>query len=269
MYFQDFLNKHSRTLVMGILNITPDSFYDGNKYYNYSDLNKRFNKMNKCDIIDIGAESSRPGAKKINQDIEIDRISKIIGLLKHKPQYYSIDTYKPKVANYAIKNGFNMINDITGGKDKEMLEIASDANVPIILMHMQGNPENMQKSPSYSNIIDDLMSFFDSRINDAINQGINEKQIIIDPGIGFGKKLHHNDEIIRKLYKLKSFNIPILVGISRKSFLTHNSNSPSERLESSLAVASIAINNGADIIRVHDISKSIETFSIIDRLLSK
>ena len=268
MYFKDFLDKNSKTLVMGILNITPDSFYDGNKYYD-SDLSIKFNQLNKCDIIDIGAESSRPGATPINNYDEKNRISKTFKFLIDTKKFYSVDTYKADVARYCIKNGFNMINDITGGQNIEMFQVASKHNTPIILMHMQGNPTNMQNKPKYNNIIDDLKFFFEQRINLAIKCGVNPKNIIIDPGIGFGKTVSQNDLIINNISKFKDFSLPILIGLSRKSFLTYKSNKVKDRLESSLAVAAIAINNGADIIRVHDIKKSIEVFSIIDRILNK
>ncbi len=267
--FKDFLNSHSRTLIMGILNVTPDSFYDGGNFLNKENLKNKFDILNKSDIIDIGAESSRPGALSVDEYTEIDRISSTFSFLGKKGKYYSIDTYKPNVAKFAIKNGFNMVNDITGGANPKMLEIVSKAKVPIILMHMQGNPQNMQNNPKYNNIIDDLLSFFESRIDSCLKYGIDKKQIIIDPGIGFGKTTSDNDAIIRCLDKFKIFDNPILVGLSRKSFLSVKNDNPSDRLETSLAIASIAINNGADIIRVHDINQSISTFSIVDRLINK
>ena len=152
--FKDFLDSYSRTLIMGILNVTPDSFYDGGKILNKKSLKDKFNSLNKSDIIDIGAESSRPGASKVNESSEIERISSILSFLDQKNKYYSIDTYKPNVARFAIENGFNMVNDITGGSNPEMLEFVNQAKVPIILMHMQGNPRNMQNNPRYNNIID-------------------------------------------------------------------------------------------------------------------
>ena len=269
MYFQDFLNQHSRTLIMGILNITPDSFYDGNKYFDSKILKERFQKLHKLDIIDVGAESSRPGAESISELDELNRISKVFNFLTDKKKYYSIDSYKPNIVRECIKNGFNMINDIKGGKNLEMLQIASEFKLPIILMHMQGNPTNMQNNPRYDDVIDELMNYFDNRINRAIKEGVNEKNIIIDPGIGFGKTINQNDKIIRNLFKFKKFDVPILIGISRKSFLAYKNNNPKDRLESTLAVAALAINNSVDIIRVHDIDKSIETFSIIDRILKR
>jgi len=254
---------------MGILNITPDSFYDKKKYSKLNSLKDRFQKLHKLNIIDIGAESSRPGAKPITESDELNRISKVFKFLTDSNKYYSIDTYKPNVARESIKAGFNMINDIKGGENLEMLQVASEFKVPIILMHMQGNPSYMQNNPQYDDVIDELMDYFENRINRAIKEGINKKEIIIDPGIGFGKTISQNNKIIKNLSKFKVFGVPILVGVSRKSFLTYDFNEPKDRLESSLAISAIAINNGADIIRVHDIDKSIEVFSIVDRLLRK
>jgi len=268
MYFKDFCKKKSKTLVMGILNLTPDSFYDGNLHFN-QDLEFAFNDLVQCDIIDIGAESSRPGANSISMEEEVSRIKKVFNQIKNTNKYFSIDTYKPEVASFCLDNGFNMINDITGARNNKMLEVASNYNVPIILMHMQGNPDNMQKNPKYINVIDDLKFFFNERINEAVKYGVNIDNIIIDPGIGFGKTVQQNDYIINNLNKFKSFNIPILVGLSRKSFLTYNNNEPKDRLESTLAVTALAINNGADIIRVHDAVKSIEIATIIDRIINK
>ena len=254
---------------MGILNMTPDSFYDGGEYFDDSNLRDRYKSLNQADIIDIGAESSRPGSVSISKKDELNRLSKIFDLLIKSETYYSIDTYKPDVAEFAIQNGFNMINDITGGGNGKMFEIASEFNVPIVIMHMQGTPNCMQKAPKYSNIIDELLMYFDERIKFAVDCGVNEKQIIIDPGIGFGKTVQHNDKIIKDLRKFKRFNLPLLVGLSRKSFLAYNSNEPKDRLGASLSIGAIAINNGANIIRVHDIEESILNFSIVDRLLSE
>jgi len=269
MYFKDFLNNQSKTLIMGILNLTPDSFYDGNKYIKNNNLVNRFKILEKVDIIDVGCETSKPGSLKIRALDELKRLKLIDKIPFLDNKFYSIDTYKPNIAKYALDNGFNMINDISGGEDLSLLNLAADYDVPIILMHMQNKPHNMQNKPKYSNIIDELSLFFDKRINRAVKAGINEKHIIIDPGIGFGKTIKHNDEIIRNLSKIKAFELPILIGLSRKSFLSFNQNEPLDRLASSIAFGSIAINNGADIIRTHDINQSIEVFSLIDRLLTK
>ena len=266
MYFKDFCIKKSKTLIMGILNVTPDSFFDGNIHYN-KNLNDIFKKLNKCDIIDIGAESSRPGAEPISIDEEKNRLSQVLKHIKHTDKYISIDTYKPEVAAFCLNNGFNMVNDISGGRNIKMLEVVSDFNVPLVLMHMKGNPKNMQKDTKYTNIIEDIKSYFDKQLNLAVKYGINVRNLILDPGIGFGKSIKQNDDIIKNLKEFKSFDIPILIGLSRKSFLTYKNNKPENRLESTLAITALAINNGADIIRVHDIDKSIEVLSVIDRIL--
>ena len=267
MYFKDFLNNQSKTLIMGILNLTPDSFFDGGTYNDNNTLINRLKLLEKVEIIDIGCETSKPGSLKITELEELNRLKKIINIPFSDNKYYSIDTYKPTIAKYALEHGFNMINDISGGENSSLLSLTAEYNVPIILMHMQNRPHNMQDKPRYSKIIDELSLFFDKRINKAIKAGINEKQIIIDPGIGFGKTIKHNDEIIRNISDIKALGFPILIGLSRKSFLSFNNNNPSDRLTSSLAFGSIAINNGADILRVHDINESIEVFSLIDRLL--
>ena len=267
--FSDFLNSSSKTLIMGILNLTPDSFYDGSHSIDSNYLSKKFKELILSDIIDIGAESSRPGSNRINFNDEINRLKKVIPIIKENKHFYSIDTYKPEVAEFALNNGFNLVNDITGGNSNDLLNLVSEKNVPIIIMHMQGNPTNMQDNPKYDNIIEDLLNFFDKRINKCIKYGIKLDNIILDPGIGFGKTVSDNDLIIRKLSIFKKFNLPLLVGISRKSFLSINNNKPKDRLDSSLSIGSIAINNGADILRVHDVKKSIDVFSLIDRVLNK
>jgi dihydropteroate synthase len=201
--------------IMGILNSTPDSFFVESRLVdnNFIDLQK----YKHADIIDVGFESSRPGANPLSENDEMIRLD---NFLTHGPNFkqtLSIESYKPKVAQIALENGFNMINDIKGGSSREMFDVASNYKVPIILMHMQGNPINMQEEPKYDNIVDDLKSFFEKRINTAIKHGVNPKNIIIDPGIGFGKTIAQNDQIINSISKFKDFGSPILIGLSRKS----------------------------------------------------
>ena len=265
----------SKIQIMGILNVTPDSFYDGmgNSYMNKTE---EFNRvlsqdMSKADIIDVGAVSSRPGSSRITIAEEIKRLSIIKNNISSLNKItFSVDTYKYDVAKYALDSGYSMINDIYAGRyDDRIFELSSDRNVPIVLMHMKGDPSNMQENTNYNSIIDDIMFFFEQRIDIALKRGVDRENIIIDPGIGFGKTVFDNDKIIRCLSRFKIFDIPVLIGLSRKSFLSIDNDKPINRLESSLSVASIAINNGADIIRVHDIEKSISVFSIIDRLINK
>ena len=262
----DLLNSNPRTIIMGILNVTPNSFYDGGKFMDAPNISSQLKKISNADIIDVGAESSKPGSLEIDYRTEIERLNIVLPLLE-KNKIYSIDTYKPEVAEFALNNGFHMVNDIKGGYNNNLLEIVSDKKSPIILMHMQGKPSNMQNNPKYENLMDDLLSFFDERINKCIKYGIDKKNIVIDPGLGFGKSINDNDQIITQLHKFKRFNLPILIGLSRKSFLSYNNNEPNQRLESSLSFGSIAIMNGANIMRVHDVDESIEVFSLVDRML--
>ena len=266
--FKDFLNSYARTLIMGILNITPDSFYDGGKYLDQKNLKNKFDFLNKSDIIDIGAESSRPGAVKVDEVTEIKRISSIIPFLNKKNKYYSIDTYKPNVASFAIKNGFNMVNDITGGSNPLMLDIVSDANIPIVLMHMQGNPKNMQNNPRYNNIIDDLLSFFETRIESCLKHGISKNQIIIDPGIGFGKDSEQNISLINNISIFHALGCLIMLGVSRKRFISSlaNSEKPKDRLSGSISAALYGFSHGVQIFRVHDVKETKQALGMWSKL---
>tara|TARA_Y100000590_G_scaffold259166_1_gene290839 strand:+ start:288 stop:1046 length:759 start_codon:yes stop_codon:yes gene_type:complete len=249
---------------MGIINLTPDSFYDGDNKLDSIKINNKINQVKNAHIVDIGAESTRPGSRPITVSDEINRLKQLdVKLLKNK--YISIDSYKYNVIKYALDNGFNMINDITGGGiNNSNIDLAIEYNVPIIIMHMKGNPENMQLNTKYNNLIDNIMSFFDDKINYALKEGLNEKNIILDPGLGFGKSVLHNYQIIENINKLKTKGYPILLGISRKSFLDDN-DKPSDRLYSSLAVLAIAAFNGADIFRVHDVKESFKILNIMNR----
>jgi len=250
---------------MGVLNITPDSFYSGNQYLNnLNDIS--YKDLSFADIVDIGAESSRPGAQALSEEEEILRLFKF-NHHKLKNKILSIDSYKYNVIKHALENGFNLINDITaGGKDNCNIKLANEYNVPIVLMHMQGNPKNMQNKPTYKNLIDELMFFFDSKINCALKVGLPLDKIIIDPGIGFGKTKNDNCKIIKNLNQFKSLNVPIMIGVSRKSFLQSNDDIPLDRLETSLSVLSLAVFNGADIVRVHDVYKTYKVLNVIDRI---
>jgi len=269
------LNK--KTLIMGILNVTPDSFSDGGKFYSIEKAVQQAIKMEKqgADIIDIGGESTRPGAKKITIEEEIKRILPVIKQLKNKIEIpISIDTYKSEVAKKTIEYGANMINDITALRgDKKLAEIISDYDLPVSLMHMKGTPENMQKNPEYANVIKEIKEFLQHRAEYAITKGIKKENIIIDPGIGFGKRtgkgIEDNIEIIKKLEKIKKLGYPVLIGASRKTFIGNIGNNKeslkiNERLEGSLAAACVAVINGADILRVHDVLQTKKCIKIVD-----
>lgn len=249
-----------KPLLMGILNITPDSFYDGNKYLNKEEALTHCEDMIKqgVDIIDIGGESTRPGAESVSITQEIDRVMPILEqIVKNFNVPVSIDTYKSEVAKIALEIGANMVNDISALTfDENMGKIlASYVDVPVVLMHIKGTPKNMQINPSYKDVIEEIMEFLDNAINRAKQFGIKDENIIIDPGIGFGKRLQDNITIIKKLAEFKPLDKPILVGTSRKSFIGHILNLElEERLTGTIAANLLCLINGANILRVHDIT---------------
>ena len=260
---------------MGILNVTPDSFYDGmgNSYMNKTE---EFNRvlsqdMSKADIIDVGAESSRPGSSRITIAEEIKRLSIIKNNISSLNKItFSVDTYKYDVAKYALDSGYSMINDIYAGRyDDRIFELSSDRNVPIVLMHMKGDPSNMQENTNYNSIIDDIMFFFEKRIDVALKRGVDRENIIIDPGIGFGKTLIDNYRIIKNIPKLKELGFKILIGLSRKSLLDINKNiPPRNRLEESIAMNAISAVNGADILRVHDVNATLKAIKTVESYIN-
>lgn len=248
-----------RTLIMGILNVTPDSFSDGGLYNKLDKALDHAEKMveDGADIIDVGGESSRPGSEPIPEHIELERILPVIKKLAKKVNTpISIDTYKASVAERALDAGACMVNDITALDDPNMARVLAKFDAPIVLMHKQGTPKNMQVNPSYNSLIPEIIDYLQYKIQLAVDRGIRREQIIIDPGIGFGKTAEHNLEILRDLRKFKILKKPILIGTSRKSFIGKVLNLPVEdRLEGTAATVAIAITNGADIIRVHDVKE--------------
>ena len=266
-----------QTIIMGTLNVTPDSFSDGGKFFSIDSAVNHAIVMEKegADIIDIGGESTRPGAKSVSLDEEINRVIPVLEELVKKIKVpISIDTYKSKIAKKALEIGANMINDITALQgDKLLASIVADYEVPICLMHMKGSPRNMQINPVYDDIVKEIISFLKKRAYYAISCNIKKENIIIDPGLGFGKRtgkgIEDNCEILKRLAELKKLGYPILVGASRKTFIGNICGAEktlpvNERLEGSLAAACIAVANGADIIRVHDVKETRRCFDIID-----
>ncbi len=256
--------------IMGVLNVTPDSFYDGGEYNRVDEAVEKGISMAEegADIIDIGGESTRPGSKRISVEEELDRILPVIEELDRRLDVLiSVDTYKPEVAEKSVEAGADIINDVFGLRKEGMAEKIGELDVPIIIMHMQGTPENMQNSPEYENVIDDIVSYFYERIKFAKKHEINEENIILDPGIGFGKSLDHNLEIIRRLDEFCSLGYPILLGASRKSFLGKILNKEAEdRLYGSLAVSSLAVQKGASILRVHDVVENKDVVQTVEAL---
>lgn len=270
-----FTNKEldlSAPAIMGIVNVTPDSFYDGGKYATEEALLQQCNSMIQegADILDIGGYSTRSQATAVSEEEELKRVIPAVSAIrKHFPEtIISVDTFRAKVATEAVNTGADLINDISGGgfslseKDKFFQTIAS-LNVPYILMHIQGTPETMQQNPHYENIMVELKIFFSEKIKKAKQAGI--KQIIIDPGFGFGKNLEHNYTILKELFELKDFNLPILAGVSRKSMIYKiTNNTPATALNGTTIVNTIALMNGADILRVHDVKEAKEAVKIVN-----
>jgi len=269
-----YLDIGSKTLVMGILNVTPDSFYDGGKYYDIEDALNRARTMidDGADIIDVGGESTRPNSSCVSAVEEIRRVIPLIKELSKETQIpISIDTYKAEVADKAIKAGAQIINDVSGLQaDKEMAKIAAAHNTPIIIMHIKGQPHDFPKNPVYADLIPEIISFFESRIEYSIKSGIADNKIIIDPGIGFGKGVMHNIEILRQLNKFKCLNLPIMIGTSRKSFIDKvlessdnvNIKENNSHLVGTLVTLVIAVSNGANIVRVHDVKEAVQAIKM-------
>ena len=243
--------------VMGILNVTPDSFSDGGLYINSDDAVEHGLEMinDGADFIDIGGESTRPGSDIVTGEEELERVIPVIKkILTAEPEtIISIDTTKSKVAEEAIKNGAKIVNDISGATfDEEMLTVVKKYNVPVILMHIKGTPKNMQQNPYYENVVQEIYDFLSDRINAAEELGI--ENIFIDPGIGFGKRIDDNFEILRRLDDFKSLGFPIVIGASRKSFLGKTLNLDITERDTATAITeAIAVKNGARIIRTHNV----------------
>ena len=260
-----------RTLIMGILNVTPDSFYDGGRYNLIELAVKRAEEILKegADIIDIGGESTRPGADPVTLQEELDRVIPVIEKLKGFPIPISIDTYKSEVAEEACKQGVSIINDISGlTADEKMVEVARKYGAYVIIMHIKGTPKNMQLNPTYSDVVGEIREFLIKQSNYALSNGIPGDKIIIDPGIGFGKTLEHNLEILKNIDEFKKIGFPLLVGHSRKSMIGMllGNIPPEERLYGTLGVSAYLIMRGVDIIRVHGVRPHVELRRVIEAL---
>ena len=261
----------SRPYIMGILNITPDSFSDGGQFFYPSKAidHALFLQDAGADILDIGGESTRPGSDPVSLDQELDRVIPVIEKLA--PQLsipISIDTYKSEVARQALKAGAVMINDITAlNYDPDMALLAARTDVPVVLMHIKGTPKTMQKNPTYNDLLAEIKKYFEKSIALAEKAGVDRNKLVIDPGIGFGKSVEDNYRLISNLDYFGQLNLPILIGASRKRFLSDNNKySESERLEQSLAAACAAVLNGADFVRVHDVPQTKKALRVIENL---
>lgn len=258
----------SSAKVMGILNVTPDSFYDGGKFNSIDDSIRQAEKMlfEGATFIDIGAYSSRPNAKHITEKEELKRILPVVeSLIKEFPEILiSIDTFRSIVAKECTEAGACMINDISGGSlDKLMFKTVAQLQVPYILMHMKSTPQNMQKNPKYDTIIHDIILYFSKKINELHSLNVND--IILDVGFGFGKTIEHNYELLQKLDLFKSLELPILSGLSRKSMLYNLlDTTPEKVLNATTSANTIALLNGTSILRVHDVKEAIESIKIVE-----
>ncbi len=256
--------------VMGILNVTPDSFYDGGSYKDESAILNQVETMlnDGTTFIDIGGYSSRPGADFVSEDQELNRVLPIVELvLKHFPEtLISIDTFRSEIAKQSIEAGASLVNDISAGKlDTKMIETVGKLGVPYIMMHMRGNPKTMQAQTNYEDLVKEILSYFGERIAEVHKHKMND--IIIDPGFGFAKTLEQNFELLRKMELLKITDKPILAGVSRKSMIYKTLNSDAKNaLNGTTALNMIALLNGASILRVHDVKEAMECVTLFNRL---
>jgi dihydropteroate synthase len=256
--------------VMGILNVTPNSFFDGGRYNNDSEILSQVEKMllNGATFIDIGAYSSKPSAEFVSEEEELQRIVPIVNLImEHFPDtLISIDTFRSEVAKACIENGAAIINDISAGNlDAKMLETIAKYNVPYIMMHMRGTPQTMQKMTHYDNIIKEILFYFSERIAQARTLGIND--LIVDPGFGFAKTLEQNYEVLQKMELFQMLELPLLAGVSRKSMIYKTlHSSPEEALNGSTVLNTIALTKGAKILRVHDVREAMECVTLFNKI---
>ncbi|VAX23749.1 Dihydropteroate synthase [hydrothermal vent metagenome] len=251
----------NRPLIMGVVNATPDSFSDGGKYLKPRNAIEQAARLieSGAGIIDIGGESSRPGAKPVSAKEEGRRVLPVIRkLVKRYPKVpFSIDSYKPEVIRFAMDEGAGIINDITGLRNPDVMAIAEEHKVPVVIMHMKGMPGTMQKRPTYKNVVAEVVLFFKERIKACKKHGVTK--IILDPGIGFGKTVNHNLAILRELDKIVELGYPVMVGASRKSFIGNILGADVNQRESgSLAITALAVRKGASIIRAHEVKENLE-----------
>lgn len=258
----------SRTAVMGILNVTPDSFSDGGLYLARDEAVRRGQEMvdEGADIIDVGGESTRPFSDPVDASVEIERAIPVIRELSQILDVpISIDTRKPKVARAAVDAGASIINDVSGLRDPAMLSLVSELDLPVVIMHMLGEPKTMQLEIGYDDVVGDILLYLRDRIDAAVEEGLREENIIIDPGIGFGKTVTNNLEIIRRLREFRCLGRPLLIGTSRKNFIGKLLGNG--RLEGSLATLAVGVMNGASMVRVHDVGQSVKVCRMVDGLL--
>lgn len=263
-----------RPRVMGVLNITPDSFSDGGQLYTASgpELDAVLARAEAmvaagADILDIGGESSRPGAEPVSLDEELRRVMPVVERLAELDTMISVDTYKPQVAARVLDAGCHLINDIGGGRDPKMLEVLAASGGAFCIMHMQGSPRDMQQNPVYENVVEEVREFLSAAVEKAQALGVAPERLLIDPGFGFGKSLDHNLQLLANLGVLGALEIPLLVGMSRKRMLGTMTGKPvDQRLAAGVAVATVALMQGAAIVRSHDVAATADAVAVISAL---
>jgi len=258
--------------IMGVINANDDSFFEGSRFL-ADDAIIQIKQMIEqgADIIDIGAVSSRPNAQSVSELVELERIMPICDIIKEQKLYekaiFSIDSYTPRVVEYALKCGFTIINDITGASDKKLIELALKYDAKLCIMHMQGNPKTMQKNPSYDDVMVEVSQFFEKRISKCEELGLRREDIILDVGIGFGKTLDHNLTLIKNMAHFQVFGCEVLIGASRKSMIDSIITSrPEERLAGTLAIHLKAVENGASIVRCHDVAEHVQALAVAEAI---
>jgi dihydropteroate synthase len=267
------LTLGDRTLVMGIVNVTPDSFSDGGLFLGADDAVRYGARLvdEGADVLDVGGESSRPGAEPVDVEEELRRVIPVIeGLAKAVPETpVSVDTTKPEVARAALDAGARIVNDVTAARDRAMFHAVGVSDAGIVLMHMLGDPRTMQDDPRYEDVVGEVHEYLRERIEAAVFAGIPEERVCVDPGIGFGKNVEHNLSLIRSIPALRTLGAAVLVGASRKRFIgtLTGTEEPSDRLEGSLAAAVLAASLGADVVRVHDVAATVRALKVADAVV--
>ncbi|MDV6315507.1 dihydropteroate synthase [Idiomarina sp. HP20-50] len=262
------MSKNSKPLqVMGIVNVTPDSFSDGGEYNRLNDAVDHVAQLinDGADLIDIGGESTRPGSNSVAEQEELDRVVPLVKAVRERFDVpISVDTTKARVMSESIRAGANLINDVNALREEGALEALSASNVEVCLMHMQGEPRSMQHNPLYDDVVCDVKTFLQERVHACENAGIDRERIWLDPGFGFGKSVRHNYQLLQRLQAFHELQLPLLVGLSRKSMIGHvTGREVKERLAGSLAAATIAAMKGARIIRVHDVKETVDAMKVI------
>ena len=260
----------SRPVVMGILNVTPDSFSDGGAYPDTAQAAARARQMVEegAELIDVGGESTRPGAAAVDSETEISRVVPVIEAIRAScDAVISIDTSKPEVMQAAAAAGAAFINDVRALREPGAVEVAASLGIPVCLMHMQGQPRTMQDAPDYDDVVTDVAAFLGERVESCSRAGIARERLVVDPGFGFGKTLRHNLLLLNNLHRLTEFGLPVLVGISRKSMIgAILDRAVDQRLYGSLAAATISLMKGASIIRTHDVAPTVDALRVVTAL---